>query len=353
MNNYIKLLMLFVVAAISINTFANEVDREHSNQSAIESATQNAAQSETGANTSSVSRGNYPQIYSNSLHDEMSIAARYQEGGAYYLRGETNSFGENEAINTQQEVIFCVGGDKTFTEVAKESLSSVLILDHTGAVIKDSASTGALPNQFISALEAGLANNANSNAKGRFCYKVTNPDVDYRTAGSETANYCGRGTSTGIFEDPVTGNRCELILDIDLKAGETRYLRQPAGDYRTISQGFVSCSNDGLKTPHLSLVENPDSCGPGGAGICSYSCIWADETACSGSLMPRWGGGSCGGIGSTIFLNDAINIESSKALSFNVISGIQYEGSAQMSCQTVGESAAWVITGSNCSEVED
>lgn len=326
MNNYKMFLLFLVLSAMSINAFANEDE-----------------------SASRVNKGNYPQIYSNSLHDEMSIAERYQEGGIYYLRGTVNSFGEQEAVNTQQEVVFCTGGDETFTDIAKASLSSTQFADHDGLVVKDSASTGALPSQFISALENGLK----GNSKGRFCYKQNNPDVEYRTAGAEVANYCAKGTSTGVFLDEFTGNRCELILDIDLKAGESRYLRQPDGDYRTISQGFVNCSNDGLTQPELSLVSNPESCGVGGGGLCSYSCIWADDKACSGSILPRWGGGSCGGIGSTIFVDDSLNVKSSSALSFNVISGTLYEGSAQMSCESVNGSAVWVITDSNCTESEE
>jgi len=296
-----------------------------------------------------LSEGSYPQIYSSSLHDEMSIKARYAEGGVFYLRGETNSFGEDEPINFRQEIIFCTGNDKTFTEVAKEALEGVQYADHNGAVVKDSASTGALPNQFISALENGLVNNASASTKGRFCYKVNNPDVDYRTSGSETATYCAQGSSTGLFEDPITRNRCELVVDIDLKAGETRYLRQPQGDFRTISQGFVRCADDGFGQPTLELVANEDNCGTN----CNYSCVWADEQACSGSAMPRWGGGSCAGVGTTIFKGDVITISSNRALSFNALTGISYEGSADMTCQAVGESSVWVITQENCTEIED
>tara|TARA_R110001583_G_scaffold4718_14_gene26912 strand:+ start:7480 stop:8490 length:1011 start_codon:yes stop_codon:yes gene_type:complete len=332
MNKLIKLKLLFLALSISFAA-SSENDSESSLQR--------------------MSQGNYAQVYTSSLHDEMSIIDRYTEGGVYYLRGEVNSFGEDEVINTQQEVIFCSGTDLTFTEVAKLSLSRVQFEDHDGLVIKDSASTGALPNQFISDLEDGLRNNGNSNAKGRFCYKVNNSDVSYFTAGSEDASHCEEGSSTGVFLDPVTSNRCELILDMDLKAGESRYIRQPEASFRTIAQGFVRCNDDGFGQPTLELIANPASCGTTSTSTCNYSCIWADGLACSGASMPRWGGGSCGGIGATLFRDDVININSSRALSFNVQSGLQYEGSAVMSCNQVGEQSVWVIDSSNCDVVDD
>jgi len=335
-------LAVLTLCLLSAQTFAVEENLDEPTQSV-----------EANSSSSRVLRGNYPQIYSSSLHDEMSIKDKYIEGGVYYLRGETNSFGEDEAVNTQQEIILCSNGDKTFTEVAKSSMSKVLFADHDGKVIKDSASIGVLPNQFIADLEEGLTNNANNNTKGRFCYKVNNPDVNYKTVGAENASFCAKGSSTGIFEDPVTRNRCELILDIDLKAGESRYLRQPQGNFRTISQGFVRCANEGLGQPELELISNPSNCGANNASACNFSCIWADNSACSGSVMPRWGGGACGGVGATIFLNDVINIEASRALSFDFQNGTQYEGSAQMNCQSVGETAVWVIVSSNCTEVDE
>lgn len=327
MNKLIKMKLLVLTAAMSFTALSNN-DTE---------------------NRQRISKGNYAQIYSSSLHEEMSIINRYVEGGVYYLRGEINSFGEDEAVNTQQEVIFCSGTDLTFTEVAKLSLSRVQFADHDGLVIKDSASTGALPNQFINDLESGLRNNG----KGRFCYKVNNADVSYFTAGSAEAGYCGKGTSTGIFEDPVTRNRCELVLDIDLKAGESRYLRQPETGFRTIAQGFVRCNDSGLGSPTLELISNPDSCGPGSTSTCNFSCIWADGVACSGSSMPRWGGGNCGGVGTTIFKDDIVNINSLNALSFNVLTGLQYRGSAAMSCKSLGELSIWVVDTSNCNVVDD
>jgi hypothetical protein len=283
----------------------------------------------------------------------MSIINRYVEGGTYYLRGEINSFGEREVVNTQQEVIFCGSNDLTFTEVAKLSLSRVQFADHDGLVIKDSASTGALPSQFIADLEDGLINNGNSTAQGRFCYRVNNAEVSFRTAGSEDANYCEKGASSGIFEDPVTHNRCELILDIDLKAGESRYIRQPEGNFRTIAQGFVRCNNDGLGNPTLELVSNPESCESGSSSTCNYSCTWADSVACSGSLMPRWGGGNCGGVGSTLFQGDEVTIHSSHYQSFNYQTGKQYEGTAEMACAQVGDVAIWLIRDSNCTEIDE
>jgi hypothetical protein len=282
----------------------------------------------------------------------MSISRKYEEGGAYYLRDEMNSFGEYEVINTQQEIIFCTSSDKTFTEVAKESLSTSQQADFEGLVISDSASTGVLPSQFIADLEDGLVNNTGSH--GRFCYKLNNPDVDYRTSGSENAAYCSQGASTEVFLDPVTRHQCRLSLDIDLKAGETRYLRQPIdGSFRTIAQGFVQCVDNDLGHPELELVSNPSTCGLENSGTCNYSCIWADEMSCSGSLMPRWGGGLCGGVGSTLFVNDTAVFQSLDATSFSLSSGKQYEGSASMSCKSVGGAAIWVINSSNCDEVDE
>ena len=120
------------------------------------SASFGAVSSDEDEQVQRVSEGSFVQIYSPSLHEEMSIINRYVEGGTYYLRGEINSFGEREVVNTQQEVIFCGSNDLTFTEVAKLSLSRVQFADHDGLVIKDSASTGALPSQFIADLELSL-----------------------------------------------------------------------------------------------------------------------------------------------------------------------------------------------------
>ena len=72
-----------------------------------------------------------------------------------------------------------------------------------------------------------------------------------------------------FYSDEVSGYNCSLKLDIPLKAGETRYLRQLQTGQKTVASGFVGCyKNSPGSSPQIKLIDNPDSCTPNARGTC-------------------------------------------------------------------------------------
>jgi hypothetical protein len=303
--------------------------------------------------------------YTSAMHTRFAdLTANYEEGGIYYYSDTTNTFGYLEVLNTEQEMLFCTGSEVNFTTAYKLAAEAGLITGDTvkideskwapGAgdfkVDDDSSTMGFSPSEFDVEVRAALENN--SATKGRFCYDMTDyaNRVDYRNAAAAVATYCSSGLGGVSFNDDVSGYSCELDLDVDLKVGETRYLRQLQSTSVTIGQGFLGCyKNPTTGIPELELISNPSTCTPSSRSTCNYSCDWADDVVCASVNMPRWGGDKCGGLGTTIFKDEAISVSSSDGLSYDTDAGVLYQGSASMRCAMVGTTAQWIVTSQNCS----
>jgi hypothetical protein len=312
-----------------------------------------------------VKKTSRPVTYTSAMHHKFANAEEYERGGAFYYRDGINSFGMREAINTEQEVIFCSGSEQSFSDAMARAASIPPAASHVVsstwskgadvnfAVQHDSTSMSFPPAAMDDAIITSLTFNATSNAKGRFCYDIASPDVDYREAGAKDAVYCPADTSPIEITDPGTGETCRLELDVDLKVGETRFLRQlQGGDARTVSQGFVGCYQGADRNPTLQLVANPTSCTKESRDSCSYSCEWAHEVVCNPVDMPRWGGGKCGGLGTVIFKDDVIEVNAHPNHSYDQTKGVLYEGKATMSCRMVTGKAQWVVANNSCSKKE-
>lgn len=304
--------------------------------------------------------------YSAALHSSFAdIKTKYEEGGEFFFSDNLNSFGEREVLDPSQELIICTDTDVTFSEMymdtAKANSKGGYDNDYAGigdvvvssenAVKFDSASMGIPPSAFVQSVKGALVRNVGS--KGRFCYDLNDKSntVNYRNAGAEKAVYCDPKIQNEIvFSDSVSGFNCAVKLDIPLKSGELRFLRQLQTGYSTIAQGFVGCfNNPQTGVPELSLIDNPDNCSARNRQACTRSCDWANNVVCDPRDMPSWGNGKCKGEGTLIFRDDVITVKSSAVLSmFDQESGKSYSGEAVMACTMVGDKAAWVNTSSTC-----
>lgn len=309
-----------------------------------------------------VTKSSKSREYSAALHNQFpELKPNYDENGQFYYSDTINSFGFKEVLNPQQEVVFCGPGDQNFSDAVKTAMSSTpqgclnCVQDEAKSAVRDDASSvSAAPDAVVGAVRSVLGgSNANMNAKGRFCYKLSDPSVEYRQAGSETAVYCSAGQSMN-YQDPISGFSCSLKLDVNLKEGETRYIRQLQSDggvsFATIAQGFVGCyANPSSGEPQVSLINNPSSCSPSNRSTCIRTCDWADEVVCDPREMPRWGdGGMCGGYGTVLFKGDVREIDSSPQLSYSSVTRQLYSGKATMSCKMIGGKAKWVLLNSTC-----
>lgn len=318
-----------------------------------------------------VQKGGNPNVYSAALHNSMpSIKSEYEENGKFYYNGSINSFGFQEVLNTKQEVVFCDSNDKNFSDIvveaaathpssyAKSYLSSGVKQGSQRYGIADSATTvGMSAEAMVQSIGSALVNNGQGvtpQAKGRICYKKDDSRVDYRNSGSNEAVYCN-SEQERTYVDPVSGYSCKLKLDVPLKVGETKFLRQLQTHGVTVAQGFLGCySNPTSGAPELSLIDNPSSCSASNREDCNRTCDWADEVVCDPRDMPRWGAvKSCGGYGTVIFKGDFLSVESSNQLSFDLDSGKLFKGSATMQCVVVESSpgvrsASWAIVDSSC-----
>jgi hypothetical protein len=308
--------------------------------------------------------------YSASLHNQMnSIKGRYEENGEFYYSDVINSFGFRDVLNARQEMIFCGAGDVTFSDVIQNVAASgrqsgyvdlpslpVGQSGWTNGVLHSSTTMGMPFQEFVSVVEGALINNASAQAKGRFCYDRFDSNVDYRRAGSEDEVYCDTTDIVPSYTDTVSGFSCQLNLDVPLKLGETRYVRQSQLNEATVAKGFLGCySNPSSGAAELVLIDNPDSCSPSNRSGCVRTCDWAQDVVCEASDMPRWGpNNACGGYGTTVFKGDVIDVASSPQLSLSVSTGIVFEGRATMFCAVsgIGEArqANWqLLSGSTCS----
>lgn len=311
----------------------------------------------------------YTNSYIANMHNSFSdIRERYEEGGEYFYSNALNTFGQQEALNPQQEVIFCRPGDRNFTSAVVDAASrrndsTVRSTYWSGSyspngdfkVEDDSTTSGLAPDQMTSSIREALINNSNNQTKGRFCYDENNyaGRVDYRNPSATQATYCDPSQTAALtFEDEVSGFGCGLNLDIPLKAGETRFIRQLQDGQPTIAQGFVGCyNNPSTGHPEVTLIQNPDSCSPSSRGECLRTCDWADQVVCSSQDMPSWGG-ACQAVATQIFKDDTITVEASRAMSVDS-NGRRHQGQATMSCQMVGSQAQWVVTSSSCTPVSN
>lgn len=296
------------------------------------------------------------RIYTAAMHNSFpDIKSKYEENGEFYYSDTVNTFGFREVLNMKQEVVFCGPGDKNFNDAieiaaSSPSTSSASSVDFSSAR-DDATSFSVSPENMGAAIKQVLVNNASSTAKGRFCYNPNDSRVDYRRSGAEHATYCSSGGEL-FYSDEVSGYNCSLKLDIPLKEGETRYLRQLQNGQKTVASGFVGCyKNSPGGAPQIKLIDNPDSCTPDDRGTCLRTCDWADDVVCSPNDMPRWGAGEqCGAFGTVLFKGDSVNVSSSSQLSFDSSTGKSYSGEAVMACMMNSGSARWVVVDQTCSE---
>jgi hypothetical protein len=311
------------------------------------------------------SRVGTAHTYTAAMHNSLGLTEKYAKDGEYFYRDGTNSFGFKEAVNPELEVLFCSSGDKNFSTMIAEihAGSDKSLLPGTSAsgftVRADATRVGFSPSQFDEGVAGLLANNVSSTAKGRFCYNVNDIEsmggrVDYLQTGAEDAVYCEAG-EVKTFTDPVSGESCQLELDVDLKSGEIRYLRQLQGasagvEFSTVAQGFLECTKDRElspgSAPSLTLIANPSACSSTSRQSCNHTCDWAYEVVCDPVEMPQWG--QCRAQGTLIFKDDVITVESVDALSYSELEGRYYRGNATMSCKIIGSEAKWVVTDATC-----
>lgn len=312
------------------------------------------------------------KVYTTAIHNRHSeLIGLYQEGGAFYYGDGINSFGSRDVLNVKQEMIFCGVGDMSFSDNLREVISNsvhaefspfdgseTVLSSRVGTgVLYDSERIGFTPDAMELGMVSSLQNNATSSAKGRFCYSQVDPYVNYKEPAAAESIYCDETTALS-YVDSVSGFSCELKLDIVMKKGETRFMRQLQSTSPTIAQGFVGCyANPVSGVAEASLVDNPSDCSPANRESCTRTCDWAEDVVCDprdlDSSAIRWGiGNSCGAYGTILFRGDVINVESSPQLSYDSGVGALFQGNATVSCLSVGGVADWVITGTSCSIVE-
>jgi hypothetical protein len=354
------LVMLLLISLFSSQLLASEGNEDSGQQTYWTVPSGDRATSQGGG------------VYSAALHNRfLDIKANYEENGVHYYSDVLNSFGFQEVLDPTQEVIFCGAGDKNFSDainIAQNSSNGshnrgVLVTNGDSGFIgeifsvKESSETvGFDASSMDDAIKSVLQNNVN--AKGRFCYRETDQNVSYRRAGSSQATYCGSG-QTQTYTDSVSGFQCQLALDINMKVGETRFVRQlQSAGLPTIAQGFIGCYADPISgSPVMQLVDNPSSCSPSSRSTCIRTCDWAEDVVCNPQDMPRWGGNQCGAYGTMIFKDEVINVNSSSQLSYEESTGTLFEGSAVMACVVVSSgasrSANWAIVSSECNPITD
>lgn len=305
-------------------------------------------------------RSNSSRSYTAAMHNRFAgLQPKYQENGEFFYSNYTDSFGQKQALNPDQEVVFCGAGDLSFNDTIEwlqqtaPSAGFVVDANSEQSVRYDSSTIGFGPEQFDTAVRRTLTNNGNQTAKGRFCYDVNDvaQNVDYRTPGAEREVFCDPASEPELlFSDPVSGFSCQIQLDAPLKVGETKFMRQlQTGVSKTIAQGFAGCyRNEVSGLAEFKLIENPSSCTSKNRDSCNYTCEWAHKMICDAKLMPRWGGGKCGALPTVIFKGDVLPVSSSDQLSYSKVDERLYVGEALMQCSLVGGQAQWVITSEEC-----
>ena len=304
--------------------------------------------------------------FHNSLDSRIKV--KYEENGEYYYNNHgVNSFGLREPLNVEFEMITCDPGERSFQHVVADmilasqdegnSFSKECIgegcIERFG-VLDDTTSMPMSAQTFQNIVTAILTGtNATNNARGRLCYDMDNNSgaMNYRDPQAAKETYCEKGQLLPEYSDPVSGLKCQLELDIPLKVGKTRFVRQIQAGGPTIGQGFIGCyTNPSTGNSKVELVGNPSTCDSNRAD-CLRTCDWAEDVVCESVDMPRWGGADgerCGALATTIFKGDAINVSASAQLSYSESEGVVYEGSAIMSCAIVSGEAEWIISEQTC-----
>lgn len=309
--------------------------------------------------------------YTSTMHTRFNdISENYQQNGIYFYSGLINSFGMKEVLDPSQQPIFCSPNDRSFTEAffiaAFNARQDQHTEDSTNAIQAskdmlinfDSTNFGVDPFAVDEEIRNALINNSNAGTKGRFCYDINDyaNKVNYRQAGAEQETFCGQGASFN-YADDISGFSCSLALDAPLKVGETRFVRQLQNANSltsTVGQGLLGCyQNEVTGRSEVSLLDNPDSCSSDNRQSCIRSCDWADNVVCDPRDMPNWGLlGQCAGIGTVIFKNDILEVNSNNGLSYNPITEETFGGTATMACQSLGgNSVEWIIVSQTCNKI--
>jgi hypothetical protein len=293
------------------------------------------------------------QVYTTTLHEDFAeLKDEYEAGSNKHDHDQLDSFGMKQAVAYSQEYLLCGDNDRTFSQTVDEAYANSRRNDYSGEAKSDSSVVSLPPSSFNSAVKNTLMSNS---TKGRFCLDHDNSSGknSYSTGNDPDEAYCKKGTMLPTFTDFVTGLSCNLKLDVNLKRGETRFIRQlQTSSTPTIAQGYVSCyasSATGYGNVKTELIANPNTCTPSNRESCNYTCDWAESVVCDPVSMPRWGGGQCGGMGTLLFRNDTITIKSEDHLSYNLNTGRTYQGSAVMRCATIGDGVLWVVESQSCS----
>jgi hypothetical protein len=320
--------------------------------------------------------GRATNVYTAAMHESSSVRGEFKENGRFYFSGEFNSFGFPEVLNPEQQVIFCNPGDRTFSDAIRgasatrtlhpyQRIESPSYAPGKQTWVKETATTvgfrpSTLDAEIVSVFEGSATPVLPPNTYGRFCYDPDSTDVNYENPATRTNTYCDSSTASPFtFVDPVSSFQCQLSLDVNLKLGQTRFVRQlesGTSSTPTVSQGFISCRQNNAGFAVLELEGNPESCGPTNRESCVRSCDWAENVVCDPREMPRWGAGRCGAYGTMLFKDDVLEVNSSAQLSYDEASGKLYKGSALMACVAVesvgGLIANWSILESSC-EVDE
>ena len=297
------------------------------------------------------------------------IKSKYEENGEYYYNNHgVNSFGLREPLNVEFEMITCDSGERSFQHVVSDMISASRAEGNSFSkecigescierygVLDDTTSMPISPQTFQNIITAILTGtNATDNARGRLCYDMENDSgaMNYKEPQAAEEVYCEKGQILPEYNDDASGLSCELELDIPLKLGKTRFVRQNQDGSPTIGQGFIICdSHPSTGNAKVELVANPRTCESNRAD-CLRTCDWAENVVCESVDMPRWGGTDgrrCGALATTIFKGDAISVSASAQLSYSESEGVVYEGSAIMSCALVSGEAEWIISDQTCS----
>lgn len=236
-------------------------------------------------------------FYSATLHSRFSFRSDYEEGGRFYYSDTTDSFGNKEVLDTESEMIFCGPGDRSFTDTvinaaSRSRTSGYDTVDQEFGVKHDSTTVGFSPSQFEAEISTTLQNNANtSGTKGRFCYDESDASnrISYRKSGSESAIYCNQlDFSAATFLDPISGQSCKIKLDVPIKVGSKRLVRQLQGDSSlTVGEGYLGCYSSESGDPSLRLHSNSDECSLGNYAECSLTCDWAENLVCNPNEMQQ------------------------------------------------------------------
>lgn len=295
--------------------------------------------------------------YTATMHNNFSFASKYEEGGVYYYSSGTDSFGNLQVLDTTTEMVFCGSGDKDFMDTVNSVASSSVGSEYesgSSGINTDATQAGFSADEMEDGIRSTLLNNANSQAKGRFCYDESDSAgrIDYRTSGAESAIYCSPDDfSAATFTDETSGKTCSIELDVAIKVGSRRIVRQlQSASSTTIGEGYLGCyANAATGEPVLQLHANSSDCSGSSSAECSLTCDWAENLVCNPVDLPSWG--YCEGQGTLVFANDVISVSSIPGLSYDTETGKQYTGSATFTCRSTDSGTYWSLGESSCTEM--